>query len=49
MQRLAMRWRSAILLPFLVLALVAGRASAQEAAAPGSTAPAARSTSCCPT
>ena len=34
MQRLAMRWRSAILLPFLVLALFAGRVSAQEAAAP---------------
>ena len=34
MHRLAMRWRSAFLLPFLLLAMVAGRAAAQEVAAP---------------
>ncbi len=34
MPRLAMRWRSAVVLPFLLLALVAGSAAAQEPAAP---------------
>ena len=33
MQRLAMRWRSAIILPFLLLGLLAGGAAAQDAAA----------------
>ena len=34
MRRLAIRWRSAVVLPFLLLALVAGRAAAQDVAVP---------------
>jgi K(+)-stimulated pyrophosphate-energized sodium pump len=34
MHRLALHWRNALVLPFLLLGLLAGRVSAQEAAAP---------------